>query len=165
MPHHPLVPRSPVTLAGLAVSLLALNACGAAVRPHTPAPVKARPSPTQHKLSSRSYQTYVTSKRHPHAKTPKRASVQVTIQPKADRACWKVSQLSGIPGPLHITINRGSSPGTGPVVIALGAAYRPSGCQAPIAPALLLEIEQHPREYYITISDKRQPAGAIRGQL
>lgn len=66
----------------------------------------------------------------------------------------------------HVHVAPRNTPG--PVVIALtvgtGTSWNVQGC-ASADPALLAEIEQNPRGYYINVHTPTFPGGEVRGQL
>jgi hypothetical protein len=53
---------------------------------------------------------------------------------------------------------------SGPIVVALGSAYKPSGCTTASADTIRT-ILANPRAYYVNVHSVKYPDGAVRGQL
>lgn len=79
-------------------------------------------------------------------------------------ACWKFKGIAKIGAPNAAHIHKGRKGTAGPVVVALGNAYKTSGC-AKAPKKTIVAIETHPNDYYVNIHNAKYPAGAIRGQL
>jgi CHRD domain len=64
------------------------------------------------------------------------------------------------------SIHRGRRGENGPIVVPLNAPTdgSSSGCVA-IPPPLSIELREHPGQYYVGVSNRPFPFGAIRGQL
>jgi len=89
--------------------------------------------------------------------------VNLTLNASKGTVCWTFTGVTGIT-PLVSHIHKAPTGKAGPVVVPLGAAYKPKGCTT--APKTLVgAIETHPNSYYVNIHTKRYPEGAIRGQL
>lgn len=161
----------PAFLTALAVPVLALAGCSARSAHHfsePPPPPPATPAanPFQHRVTGRGFTIALAGENDvPAAGGHSSAAAAVTIHRANDRVCWTVTRLTGVPAPLYAYIHRGSAGAAGPVVIPLGARYAPAGCVTGVAPALLVQIEAHPRGYYLAIHNRQYPAGAVRGQL
>jgi len=78
--------------------------------------------------------------------------------------CWSFKGVSGIATPNAAHIHKGKKGTAGPVVVAFGAGYKPSGC-VKTAKATLEKMETNPNAYYVNIHNAKYPAGALRGQL
>jgi hypothetical protein len=78
--------------------------------------------------------------------------------------CWSFDNLKRIGPPVVSHIHKGRVGAAGPVVVPLGAQYKPKGCVAAAKP-VIEAIETHPNAYYVNIHDAKYPNGAIRGQL
>jgi hypothetical protein len=86
-----------------------------------------------------------------------------TITISGTQVCWK-STFAGIDKPTASHIHKGGAGVSGPVLVPLGAAFKPAGCtKAPLA--VTNAIVAHPSLYYVNIHTAKNPAGAIRGQL
>ena len=78
--------------------------------------------------------------------------------------CWDFTGVSGIAKPTASHIHKGRKGVAGPIVVALGAAYKASGCVKTLK-ATLEKIETNPNAYYVNIHNAKYPGGAVRGQL
>jgi hypothetical protein len=91
-----------------------------------------------------------------------RGSATVTLT--GGRVCWTIRNLHGVGRPRGATIRRGAAGRTGPVIVRLGRRYRASGCTT-VPAALGQAIAAAPRGFYVAVSTRARPAGAVRGQL
>jgi len=90
--------------------------------------------------------------------------VVVTFNANKGTACWKFKGVKGVAAPSAAHIHKGRKGASGPVAIAFGAAYKPSGCAK--APKATIEaIETNPNRFYVNIHNAKYPGGALRGQL
>ena len=86
-----------------------------------------------------------------------------------NQLCYGMT-VSGIDTPTAAHIHRAPKTAPGPVVVPLpaiptsGDPGTASGCVM-ADPALLTEIVNHPRRFYVNVHNQPYPAGAIRGQL
>jgi hypothetical protein len=80
------------------------------------------------------------------------------------RVCWTIRNLRGVGRPRAATIRRGAAGRTGPVIVRLGRRYRGSGCTT-VAAALARALAAGPRGFYVAVSTRAHPGGAVRGQL
>jgi CHRD domain len=146
--------------------VLVLAGCADGGAPSPPPPKPARPAinPFQTDVSARAYELRLTA-----SGTGSRASgsgtAAIHITAEGDRMCWSIARLRGVPEPLFSYIHRAAKGKSGPVVVSLGAIYRPAGCVTGVAPALLAAIEADPGGYYLAIHNRAHPLGAIRAQL
>jgi hypothetical protein len=87
------------------------------------------------------------------------AEVKIT----GSRVCWELTTARiGAPSAAHI--HKGAPGKAGPVVVALGSAFRHKGCTT--APAAVARaIQGNPRAYYVNVHNAAFPQGAVRGQL
>lgn len=88
-----------------------------------------------------------------------RGSATVTLT--GTRLCWTIRNLHGVGSPRAATIRRGR---TGPVIVRLGRRYRASGCTT-VTAGLAQAIAAAPAGFWITVSTRAHPAGAVQGQL
>ncbi len=134
--------------------------------PSPPPPASPAPNPFQRHVTAATFTLTLTGRNAiPPAAQQSLASAAVDIKGPGDQVCWKISRLHGVPAPLYAYIHRGHAGTAGPVVIPLGGSYAPAGCITGVAPALLAQIERHPRGYYLAIHNRQHPAGAVRAQL
>jgi hypothetical protein len=91
-------------------------------------------------------------------------SGSVTLTLLDARACWTIRNLHGVAHPRAATVRRGASGHRGPVMLPLGRGYKASGCTA-ITAGLARAIAAAPRGFYVAVSTRAHPAGAVRGQL
>jgi hypothetical protein len=90
--------------------------------------------------------------------------VVVTFNANKGTACWKFKGVKGIAAPNAAHIHKGRKGSSGPVAIAFGATYKPSGC-AKAPKGTIEKIETNPNAYYVNVHNAKYPAGALRGQL
>lgn len=108
-----------------------------------------------------------------------RGEAVVRIRVDRQRACFSLS-WRGIRAPSMAHIHEGDADTAGPIVIALfmtgeegalGDQDLPEtlnsagGCATGVDRALLRQIRNNPRDFYVNIHNDEFPAGAIRGQL
>lgn len=91
----------------------------------------------------------------------------ITLNPGQEEVCWEI-QVSGITLPATAAhIHEAPVGEPGPVVVGLSApdaSGAASGCTSADR-ELILDIIQHPGEYYVNVHNDDFPAGAVRGQL
>jgi glucose/arabinose dehydrogenase len=91
----------------------------------------------------------------------------VTLNPDGEEVCWEI-QVSDITLPATAAhIHEAPVGVAGPVVVTLSAPDAngvASGCTT-VASAEIMEILEHPEEYYVNVHTSDYPAGAVRGQL
>ncbi len=89
----------------------------------------------------------------------------LTLNPGLGLVCWELTAENIDPATAS-HIHRAPAGTAGPVVIPLSppTSGMSSGC-AEVNPQLILEIIQHPENFYVNVHNPVYPAGAIRGQL
>jgi hypothetical protein len=124
---------------------------GPATPAATPAPAPGTPAPSSARIA-------LATRLAGHG----RGSATVTIT--GARVCWTIRNLHGVGRPRGATIRQGASGRSGPVMVRLGRRYRASGCTA-IPAALGQSIAARPRGFYVAVTTRAHPRGAVRGQL
>lgn len=94
-------------------------------------------------------------------------TARITLNPGTGQVCWEI-QVAGITLPATgAHIHEGAVGVAGPVDVALSAPDADgfaSGCTT-VDREEILEIIQHPEEYYVNVHTSDYPGGALRGQL
>ena len=89
----------------------------------------------------------------------------VTLYPRLGRVCAKIS-LTRIEAPMAAHIHDGEFGVAGPVVVDLtGSVTGGPRCVDGVSKALIRDIRDRPRHYYVNVHNAPYPAGAVRGQL
>jgi hypothetical protein len=96
-------------------------------------------------------------------------SASITVNVGQQRVCWDIS-VNNIAAPMRGHIHHAPALTNGPIVVGFfePATVALKGCTPttqPVDRALLKDIIQHPRDYYVNVHTADFPAGAIRGQL
>jgi hypothetical protein len=94
-------------------------------------------------------------------------SARITLRPEQGEACFELS-VSNIEPATAAHIHEGAEGVAGPVVIPLDpapTAGSSEGCVSGVDTALLRNILQNPRQYYVNVHNEEFPDGAVRGQL
>ncbi|MGH9282163.1 MAG: CHRD domain-containing protein [Acidimicrobiales bacterium] len=106
-----------------------------------------------------------------------RGTGSITINPGLGEVCFEFGALTLTAGdalPNNAHIHRAPAGVAGPVVVPLfgsqGAAAptsypTESTCVGDVDRALLIEIIQHPDEFYVNLHNAQHPAGVMRDQL
>jgi hypothetical protein len=89
----------------------------------------------------------------------------ISIKASTGELCWTFSQLKNVTSPREAHIHRGLASTSGNIVIALGGAYKASGCVPGTPRPLLALIGANPQRFYVNIHNAQYPGGAVRGQL
>lgn len=94
-----------------------------------------------------------------------RGAAIVSLYPRLGRVCAKIS-VTNIETPMAAHIHAGTFDVAGPVVVDLtGSVTGGANCVDGVDPALIRDIRQRPRHYYVNVHNAPFPGGAIRGQL
>ena len=93
----------------------------------------------------------------------------IDINVGQQRVCWDIT-VNNIAAPTRGHIHDAPAGTAGPIVVGFFEADSVAlkGCTAttqPVDRALLLDIVQHPQDFYVNVHTAEFPAGAIRGQL
>lgn len=80
------------------------------------------------------------------------------------KVCWKFEDLKAFTGATAAHIHKAGAGKSGPVVVPLGGAFKPTGCITSTA-AIVRGILANPKAHYVNIHSKKFPGGALRGQL
>jgi hypothetical protein len=94
-------------------------------------------------------------------------TARITLRPEEGEACFELS-VSNIEPATAAHIHEGAEGVAGPVVIPLDpapTAGSSEGCVSGVDTALLRNILQNPRQYYVNVHNEEFPDGAVRGQL
>jgi hypothetical protein len=91
------------------------------------------------------------------------AAAVLTITPP--RLCWRFTGVRNVGTPLRARISRGSAGHNGHQLVALGKTYKARGCMTADVDNVLEPLGERPAQYYVTITSKTFPAGAVRSQL
>jgi hypothetical protein len=96
-------------------------------------------------------------------------TAQVTINPGQQRVCWDIT-VNNIAAPTRSHIHKAPVLVNGPILVTFFEANNVAlkGCTSttqPVDRALLMDIIQHPNQYYVNVHNADFPAGAIRGQM
>jgi hypothetical protein len=164
--------RSRTPAVSLAIVGLAFAGCGstkkAATTPATSATLPpgatgiAHPPP----VKSVTYRVKLAGANEVPAGAPTGSGVAViSIKASSGEVCWTFSQLKNVTAPKEAHIHRGLAGTSGNVVIALGGAYKASGCVPGTPRPLLGLIGANPQRFYVNIHNAKYPGGAVRGQL
>ena len=89
----------------------------------------------------------------------------VRLYPRLGRVCAQIS-VTKIQTPLAAHIHEGRFDEAGPVVVDLtGSVTGGARCVDGVPEALIRDIREHPRRYYVNVHNESYPGGAVRGQL
>lgn len=92
----------------------------------------------------------------------------IRLNPQAGEVCFEIT-VSDIALPATgAHIHKGTVNEAGPVVVPLtppDESGMSSGCVSDVDPALIRDILEHPRQYYVNVHNEEFPDGAVRGQL
>lgn len=92
---------------------------------------------------------------------------RITLRPDQREVCFELS-VSNIEPATAAHIHEGPEGVAGPVVVPLDPSPTEgssSGCVSDVDTALIRNILQNPKQYYVNVHNEEFPDGAIRGQL
>jgi CHRD domain len=152
--------RAKLIMAALAPLSVSLAACGGGGSKSS----STRPGGGSPPI--RVYRTSLSGAANRPPGAPRGTGSAVIALHKGPTLCWRFAHLHGFTRPTSASLHLGPSGGAGKEVIVLsrGRRLRHQGCVR-ISAALNDAIELAPANYYLTISSKRYPAGAVRAQL
>jgi len=99
------------------------------------------------------------------------ATGSITVNVGQQRVCWEFTNVSNLTPQHRGHIHKAPAGTNGGIVVdffnlPVGQQGPLTGCTtAVLTRALLLDIIQHPSEYYLNLHNEFFPAGAVRGQL
>jgi hypothetical protein len=99
------------------------------------------------------------------------ATGHITVNVGQNRVCWEFTNVTNIAAPHRSHIHKAAAGTNGGIVVdffnmPVGTPGPLSGCTtAVLSRELLIDIIQHPSDYYLNLHNEPFPAGAIRGQL
>jgi hypothetical protein len=88
-------------------------------------------------------------------------TASLSLNPGTGEVCWEIS-VTDIGAPTAAHIHVGAEGVAGGVVVPLLPVE--GGC-VDVDRSLILNIIQHPEEYYVNVHNDEYPPGALRGQL
>jgi hypothetical protein len=96
-------------------------------------------------------------------------TADIDVNVGQQRVCWRIT-VNNIAAPTRGHIHKGPAGGAGGIVVPFFEASNVDldGCTSttqPVDRRLLMDIVQHPQDYYVNVHNADFPAGAIRGQL
>jgi len=97
-------------------------------------------------------------------KGPAGAGGTVSVSIDGTKVCWGFVITSNTGKPTAAHIHKGAAGKAGPVVVPFGAKYKARGCTR-TTQAVADAVIAKPGGYYVNVHTKKNPAGAIRGQL
>jgi hypothetical protein len=166
--------RRTTSLVALAIGASALTGCGSSKQTTSGATASTATGPPPGAVTishppppakPRTYRVKLIGSNEVPAGAPAGSALAaISIKAKGE-VCWEFSALKGVVAPSAAHIHHGASGISGPIVIPLGGAYKPSGCATGAAPQLLALIEANPQRFYVNIHNAKYPGGAVRAQL
>lgn len=104
------------------------------------------------------------------------ATGSITVNVGQNRVCWEFTNLSNFTDPHRGHIHKAPAGSNGNIVVDFfnvtpGQLGPLTGCVTetlsgdPLPRTLLIDIIQHPQDYYLNLHNQPFPAGAVRGQL
>jgi hypothetical protein len=104
-----------------------------------------------------------------------RGTAEVTVNVGQGRVCWNLQDLANLDPLIASHIHQAPANGSGPIKISFfnfgepidleGCTEIPGTTAFPFDRARLIDISEHPENYYVNVHTSAYPAGAIRGQL
>jgi hypothetical protein len=99
------------------------------------------------------------------------ATGSITVNVGQNRVCWEFTDVSNITAQHRAHIHKAAPGVNGPIVVnffnlAVGQQGPLTGCTTEVlSRELLIDIIQHPQDYYLNLHNEPFPGGAVRGQL
>ena len=99
------------------------------------------------------------------------ATGSITVNVGQNRVCWEFTNVTNLTPQHRAHIHKARAGSNGGIVVdffnlAPGAQGPLTGCTTQaLSRALLIDIIQHPSEYYLNLHNEPFPGGAVRGQL
>lgn len=104
-----------------------------------------------------------------------RGTAHVTVNVGQNRVCWDLQDLANLDTLVASHIHQGAINAQGPIKISFfnfgepidleGCTEVPGTTAFPFDRARLIDISEHPENYYVNVHTTAFPGGAIRGQL
>jgi hypothetical protein len=153
---------SKLIVCGLLGVAAVLSGCGG--RSSTTSKPPARPSGSAGSSVIYRAQLSGTANRPPGA--PAGAGVAIIALHHGSVVCWRFAHLHGFSAPTSASINRGAVGATGPAAASLstGSRLHHHGCRR-VSADVTDALRRSPSDYYVVVSSRQYPAGAVRGQL
>lgn len=96
-----------------------------------------------------------------------KGTAHIAVAVQKERVCWAI-HVRNIEPATAAHIHAGARDVAGPVVVTLSPPDKEgvsAGCTEVTDRALLKDIKQHSRHYYVNVHNDPYPNGALRGQL
>lgn len=96
-----------------------------------------------------------------------RGDASLTFKKKKDRVCFDIT-YRGMATASRGILGEGAKHDTGDEILTLFSLSEPSpakGCIRALNKKTVDKIEKNPKDYFVTLEDKKHPDGAVRGQL
>lgn len=174
-------PPHPAAAALAALAMLGLAACGGATKNSSSLTTTSGPGSAAKAFvaapppsSTQVFQLRLTGAQVPNGGIGEAgaagasASATIRIVDSKSEICWHFGKLVAVPHPTIASLNGAVAGTDGALVANLGPRYRPTGCTALPAYAVVGiagAAGRNASRYYVEVASKAYPTGAIRGQL
>ena len=161
--------RSKVVIPGSVVVALVLAACGSGGSGKT-ASSRATSSHSGSSVAGagpiRIYRSTLSGAAERPRGAPRGTGAAIIAFHDRSALCWRFAHLHGFTDATVARIHLGRTGRSGNVVLPLSSGPRMhhQGCLK-ISPTVSEAIQRNPSDYYVNISSKQYPAGAVRAQL
>lgn len=91
------------------------------------------------------------------------ANVELSIMP--GKVCWRFTRVRHVVRPTRARIHKGPAGRNGAPVLSLGKSYTSRGCATADRDRVIEPLLETPSRFYVTVTSKSLPHGAVRGQL